>query len=127
MRSILTDTPFPLFAGSLEHARSYTYVGDIVAGFLAVLAQPEKAIGEIFNIGSTKMMTTGEGIAIVENILGKKARFDIKPRRPGDQLQTQANIEKARRILGYEPQTPLEDGLVVEAAWYLEWIHGQAL
>ena len=127
MQSILKDTPFPLFEGSLEHARSYTYVGDIVAGFLAVLTRPERAVGEIFNIGSTKMITTGEGIAIVENILGQKAQFDIQPKRAGDQLQTQANIEKARRILGYEPQTSLEDGLAVEAAWYLERIHGRDL
>ncbi len=120
--AMLRDEPFPLFAGSLDHSRSYTAVTDIVAGFTAVLRQPEKAIGEIFNIGSDKEITTREGIAIVESIMGKKARFAVQPNRPGDQLHTHANIGKARAILGYEPQTPLADILQAQVTWYTERI-----
>ncbi len=118
MHSILSDTPFPLFEGSKSHSRSFTYVGDIVDGLIAVLRQPQKAIGEIFNIGSDIEHTTGEGIQIIEEIMGKKAKIAIQPKRPGDQLRTCANIEKAGRILGYEPRTTLAQSLAAEVEWY---------
>ena len=117
IQNILTDTPFPLFEGSEQHSRSFTYVGDIVAGFTAVLHHPDRAIGEIFNIGSDTEITTGQGIALVEDIIGKKAIIQHVPKRPGDQLQTCANIEKAGRILGYEPRTAMREGLTEHVAW----------
>ncbi|MCP4416977.1 MAG: NAD-dependent epimerase/dehydratase family protein [Chloroflexi bacterium] len=127
IRSILMDTPFPLFEGSTEHSRSYTYVGDIVEGFTAVLDRPEQVIGEIINMGSDVEMTTGQGIAIIEKIMGKAATFDMKPRRPGDQLHTCANIDKAKRLLGYTPKTSLEEGLAAEVEWYVNRIYGRNL
>lgn len=117
INNILTDTPFPLFEGSEYHSRSFTFIGDMMRGFTAVLHQPHLAIGEIFNIGSDSEITTGEGIAIVEDIIGKKAIIQRMPKRPGDQLQTRANIEKARRVLGYEPHTTMREGLAVHVQW----------
>jgi nucleoside-diphosphate-sugar epimerase len=127
IRSILTGEPFPLHEGSEQHSRSYTFVSDIIDGFTAVLRQPEKAIGEIFNIGSDIEMTTGEGIRIIEEIMGQKAIMKKMPKRPGDQLRTCANIEKAGRLLGYEPRTRLEDGLRAEVEWYEEKIFGKGI
>lgn len=127
IRSILIDEPFPLYEDSLSHSRSYTAISDILTGFLLVLKHPEKCIGEIFNIGSDKEITTKEGITIVEKIMGKKARFDMKPKRPGDQLHTRANINKARQILGYEPHTSLEAVLRNQISWYKEKIFSQGL
>lgn len=127
IRSILTDTPFPLFEGSQTHSRSYTFVGDIVAGFVAVLGQPDKVIGEIINMGSDVEMSTGEGIAIIEQITGKKAKLDIRPRRPGDQLHTCANIGKAWELLGYAPFTQLAEGLKAEVDWYVNRIYANGL
>ncbi len=92
------------------------------AGFVAVLNNPDKVIGEIFNIGSDNEITTAQGIAIVEEIMGTKARFEMKAKRPGDQLHTRANIDKARRILGYEPQASLENALRLQVKWYTEKI-----
>lgn len=120
IRCILEDKEFPLFEGSEKHSRSFTYVADVVDGFVAVLENPDKCIGEILNIGSDKEITTAEGIRIVEEIMGKKARRVIKPRRPGDQLRTRANIAKARRILGYDPKTTPREGLEAEVKWYRE-------
>lgn len=127
IRSILTDTPFPLYEGSQEHSRSFTYVGDIIEGFVNVLDRPEKVIGEIINMGSDVEMTTGQGIAIIEQIMGKPAKFDIRPKRPGDQLHTCANISKARQLLGYAPHTLLEDGLKAEVDWYVNRIYANGL
>jgi len=127
IRSILTDTPFPLYEGSQVHSRSFTYVGDIVEGFTAVLNNPDHVIGEIINMGSDVELTTGEGIALIEQIMGKKARLDIRPRRPGDQLHTCANIGKARKLLGYAPHTQLADGLQSEVDWYVNRIYANGL
>lgn len=127
IRCILMNEPFPLFEGSLNHSRSYTAISDIISGFKLVINQYEKVLGEIFNIGSDKEITTKEGIQIVEKIMGKKVRFDMKPKRPGDQLHTKANIKKARRILGYEPRTSIEEILRTQIAWYKEKIFSQGL
>lgn len=124
IRCILADEPFPLFEGSREHRRSFTYVSDIVDGCVAVLDHVDAAQGEIFNIGSDIETTTGRGIDIVEEILGKGATFAHKPRRPGDQLHTHANIDKARRVLGYDPKVAPEEGLRNEVAWYRDRVFG---
>jgi UDP-glucuronate 4-epimerase len=122
---ILEDREFPLFAGSEHHLRSFTYVGDIVDGLVAALDNFDRCAGEIFNIGTDAAITTGEGIKIVEGIIGKPARLAVKPKRPGDQLRTHANIEKARRLLGYQPATTPEQGLAQEVAWYRQHILGK--
>lgn len=118
IQSILSNKPFTLYKGSEKHKRSYTYVNDIVEAFVKILKTPNKVGGEIINIGSDVERTTGEGIRIVENILGKKARIKVVPKRPGDQFRTKANIEKARKLLDYNPTTTLEKGLKKEINWY---------
>lgn len=125
IRAILEDHEFPLYEGSKKHSRSFTYVADIVQGCCAVLDKMEQCIGEIFNIGSDIEITTGDGIAIVEDILGKKARFAMRPPREGDQLRTHANIDKARSILGYAPVTHPEQGLRREVEWYQNTVFGK--
>jgi len=118
IQAILADEPFPLHEGSREHERSFTYVGDVIDAMSAVLGDPEVCIGEIVNIGSDIQITTGRGIDIVEEILGKKAAIRGLPPRPGDQLSTHANIEKARTLLGYDPKTTPEEGLRREVEWF---------
>jgi UDP-glucuronate 4-epimerase len=125
VHSILAGEEFPLYEGSESHSRSFTYVGDIVDGFIAVLNNLDKCVGEIFNIGSDIEMTTGEGIRTVEEIMGKKAKFRRTPKRPGDQLRTHANIDKARAVLGYEPKVAPLEGLTAEVKWYEERIFGK--
>lgn len=121
IRSILQDVPFPLYANSREHSRSFTYVGDVVQGFMRVL-QTESAIGEIINIGSDVEIRTGEAIDLVESIMGKPAKFDLKPARPGDQEKTCANISKARRLLGFAPQTGFREGIEQEILWMRDFL-----
>ena len=123
--SILEDKAFPLYEGSEEHLRSYTYVGDIVDGLVSLLDKVDKIKGEIFNIGTDVAITTGEGIRIVEEILGKAAKIEQKPKRPGDQLKTQAHIEKARHVLDYNPMTTAREGLEKEVEWYRDHIFGK--
>ncbi len=122
IRSLLSGTPLPLFEGSEQHRRSYTYIDDIVDGLVSVLEHWDACQGEIFNIGSEQSITTGEGIGIVESIIGRPVIAERFPRRPGDQIATKADITKARRILSYNPATTPADGLRKTVAWYREYL-----
>jgi len=122
IRAILEDIKFPLYEGSESHLRSYTYVGDAVEGLIASLHNLDRCIGEIFNIGTDITITTGEGMRIVEEIIGQRAKIVRKPRRAGDQLQTRANIDKARKLLGYNPSTSPQEGLESQVEWYRQLI-----
>ena len=123
IRSALEEVEFPLFEGSENHLRSFTFVGDVVDGLISILANLDRCVGEIFNIGTDSAITTGEGIRIVEEIMAKRVKIAKKPRRAGDQLKTHANIEKARRILNYNPTTTAREGLQKEVDWYRKHIY----
>jgi UDP-glucuronate 4-epimerase len=125
IQAILEDRELLLYEGSEHHVRSYTYVDDAVDGLVAVLDHWGPCVGEIYNIGTDTTITTGEGIRIVEELIGKPVRVARRPKREGDQLKTQACIEKARRILGYEPITRPREGLRRQIEWYRERILGR--
>lgn len=116
----INEKPFPLYDGSEKHLRSFTYVQDIVDGIVSVIGKEEVTDGEIFNLGTEEENSTATGIAIVEKILQKKIQIEHKPARPGDQSRTKANIDKARKLLGYDPTTTLEEGLRAQEAWFRE-------
>ncbi len=122
---IFSDKPFPLHEGSNKHLRSYSYIDDITKGLIASMNNFSSCNGEILNIGTDTAITTGEGISIVEGIIGKKANIEIKPKRLGDQLKTHANIEKARRLIDYNPTISPEVGLEEEVQWYKTNVLGQ--
>lgn len=116
----IKDEVFPIFEGSEKHLRSFTYVGDIVDGIYRALKKHEDLDGEIINLGAEDEHKTQEGIQIVEEILGKRIKLEVQPRRPGDQFRTLANIQKAKKMLGYEPKTTLKEGLRLQVDWYME-------
>lgn len=125
IRSILERKELPLYEGSEHHLRSYTYVDDALDGLVAVLNNLDGCEGEVFNIGTDATISTGEGIQIVEEIIGQPAKIARKPKRPGDQLKTQANIKKARRVLGYNPTTTPREGLARQVEWYRQHVLGK--
>lgn len=114
------EKEFPVFKGSKKHLRSFTYVGDIVDGIYKAVQHYEKLDGEIINLGAEDEHKTGEGIELVEELLGKKIKLKVVPRRAGDQYRTLANIQKARKILGYDPRTSFREGLQMQIDWYRE-------
>ncbi|MBR9706928.1 MAG: NAD-dependent epimerase/dehydratase family protein, partial [Candidatus Diapherotrites archaeon] len=119
LSNIFKGTDFPWRDGFEEHVRSYTYISDIIDGFEAVLNNLKKCNGEIFNIGTDQTITTGEAVKIVEELTGKKANYTSKQSAyPGDQKRTQANIAKARRVLGYSPKITPQEGLKKTVEWY---------
>jgi len=110
--------PFPLYEGSEKHLRSFTYVGDIVDGIVSVMDHKAACDGEIFNLGTEEENTTATGIKTVEELLDTNIIVEAHPPRPGDQSRTCANIDKARRVLGYNPTTSLKAGLKEQIAWF---------
>lgn len=114
----LNNKAFPLFEGSEKHLRSFTYVQDIVDGIVSVFGKETVCNGEIFNFGTETESTTAQGIATVEEILQTKIETEKKPPRAGDQSRTKANIDKARKILDYNPQTTLKEGLIAQTEWF---------
>lgn len=125
IRAVHEDMEFPLHDGSEEHVRSFTYIGDILDGLIATMERRDVVNGEIFNIGTDITATTGDGLAMIEELSGKKANIKRLPPRPGDQKETAANIEKARRLLGYSPKTSLKEGLAKQIEWYRTHIQGK--
>ena len=114
----LNHKPFPLYEGSAKHLRSFTYVQDIVDGIVSVLDHQEACNAQIFNLGTEEENTTATGIATVEEILGTSIQIENKPPRPGDQSRTKANIDKARKLLNYNPKTGLKEGLEAQVTWF---------
>lgn len=114
----LNDKEFPLYEGSLKHLRSFTYVQDIIDGIVSVFGKEDLCNGEIINLGIDNENTTAEGIEAVEEVLGIKIKMNPIPARPGDQSRTLANIDKAKRLLDYNPQTTLLEGVKAQVEWF---------
>lgn len=112
------DIEFPLYEGSATHLRSFTYVGDIVDGIVSVIGNETKVDGEIINLGTEVEHTTQEGIEAVETVIGKHIKINHVSARAGDQLRTKANIDKARKLLNYNPKTTLLEGVKSQVEWY---------
>jgi len=120
IRSAFSNEPFPLFEGGDRHLRSFTYVGDAVSGIASVTGREDLVDGEVINIGSAEQYATLDGIRLVEKLTGQSIRIENVPKRPGDQLRTQAIIDKARTLLDYNPVTSLEQGLKMQIEHYFD-------
>ncbi len=118
--SALGGPPCPLYEGSREHSRSFTYVADVVEAFQRAIDRQATCMGEIINIGSDQEHKTGDLIDLVETLMGAPARLSLQARRHGDQLRTSADIHKAQRLLDFTPRTRPEEGVRREIDWMRE-------
>jgi UDP-glucuronate 4-epimerase len=112
---MLAGQPVPLF-GDGSTRRDYTYVSDIVAGLRAAMGY-DRTPFEIINLGNNHAVGLLEVVRELEGVLGLRATIDRRPEQAGDVRQTWANIDKARRLLGYEPATAFTEGLRQFADW----------
>jgi UDP-glucuronate 4-epimerase len=117
-RLISAGRPIPVF-GDGTTRRDYTYVDDIIAGVRAAMDYGASAY-EVFNLGESRTVELRELIALLEGELGQRAVIDRQPPQPGDVPQTFADVSKARRLLDYDPQTPIEEGI----RRFVEWFKG---
>jgi len=126
------DMAYSIFAGKMlegepieifnegRMGRDFTYIDDIVAGVLAAAAHPpgaEDAFHRIFNLGNDRPEALMTLVSLLEKELGIEAKKDFKGMQKGDVERTWADISKARRLLGYDPKTPLSEGVAKFVAW----------
>lgn len=109
--------PIELF-GDGSQSRDFTYIDDIARGTVAAL----KPVGyEVMNLGGGKNpISLNQVIAAVEDQLGKKAEYELKPFHKADIKETWASIDKAERLLGWRPEVDPFDGFRRSVDWYLE-------
>lgn len=96
--------------GDGEQSRDFTYVENVVAANFMALTSPSVA-GQVCNIGCGERITLNRLIQLLEGILKTKAKVQYGPARAGDVLHSLADINLARRLLGYDPKVMIEEGL----------------
>ena len=97
-------------------SRDYTYISDIVSGVVAAIDRPHAY--EVINLGNGRPYKLKDFIELVETCVGKSADIEILPEQPGDVQRTCASIDKARALLGYNPQVSFEEGIKLTTEWY---------
>lgn len=118
-RRMLDGDRIPLY-GDGSTRRDYTYVGDVVDGILRAMTYDGSRY-EVINLGNNRTVRLSELVAALERALGVEALIERHPEQQGDVPQTWADLTKARRLLNYDPQTELDDGL----ARFADWLHEQ--
>jgi UDP-glucuronate 4-epimerase len=120
-----------------KHSRDFTYIDDIVEGVIRTLdhtAEPDEswnsddpdpasssAPWRIYNIGNQKPVDLMRFIELLEENLGMEARKNMLPMQPGDVANTWADSTDLSRAVGYEPDTPIEEGVARFVAWFRDY------
>jgi UDP-glucuronate 4-epimerase len=113
--SIVHDKVFKLYNAGDMH-RDWTYIGDIVAGVIAALEQP---LGyERINLGRGEPVKMADFVTLIEDLVGKSACMETPPAPASEPSITYADITKARRLLDYNPQISVQEGMAKFWAWY---------
>lgn len=107
----------PTIYGDGEQTRDFTYVANVVDGVLRACEAPG-ASGHVINVATGTRVSLNQLYAALAEILGCSLSPDYASPRAGDVRDSQADISKARRLLGFEPIVPFEDGLRATVEWY---------
>jgi UDP-glucuronate 4-epimerase len=115
---ITEGKPIPVF-GDGKTRRDYTYIDDIIQGVRAAI-DFDQSKHEIFNLGESETTELSTLISLLEKSLEKTALIDRKPTQPGDVPLTFSDISKATKMLNYNPETKIEDGI----RKFVDWFNG---
>jgi UDP-glucuronate 4-epimerase len=135
-RDILAGQPIQVFNYG-HHARDFTFIDDAVEGVvrsLDTIATPDpdwrgeapdpatsSAPYRLYNIGNHSPVALLDYIAAIEKALGKKAKLELLPQQPGDVEETYADVEALKRATGFQPATPLDQGIERFVTWYRDY------
>jgi nucleoside-diphosphate-sugar epimerase len=101
--------------GDGSQSRGFTYLDDIARGTILGL----KPLGfEIINLGGHETITMSAMIQTLEALVGRRANIELHPFHPADMLANRANVEKAKSLLGWQPEVPLAEGMKRLVDWY---------
>ena len=113
----MNGVPLPI-TGTGEETRDFTYVEDIVEGLLSMVYY-EEAVGEAFNLGAAREIRIIDLANWINELTGSEAGIVFKERRSWDKKsRLLSSIEKARKVLGYEPKTVFREGLKLTHQWF---------
>ena len=116
LRAVTEQQP-PTIHGDGEQTRDFTYVANVVDGVLSAVETPAAA-GEVINVATGARVSLNHLLASVQQLAGTSLRPSYGPARAGDVRDSQADIAKAERILGYRVSVPLDEGLRRTLAWF---------
>ena len=117
---IYNNQPIPIF-GDGSTGRDYTFIDDTIQGVIKSIERICKAGNSLFetiNLGNSKPVLLTDLVRSIEEVTGKKAILNHLPMQDGDVERTFADISLARKLLGYNPQVNLPDGLSQFRNWY---------
>ncbi len=114
----------PVIYGDGEQTRDYSFVKDVVDGMVR-LVQNDAARGGVINIASGEEVTVNRLVRGIAAAMGYEGPIEYADERPGDVRRHLADVSRARQLIGYQPQTVLEDGLQQTVAWYLQQFAAQ--
>ena len=112
----LSEGRQPTIYGDGEQTRDFTYVANVVDGVLRACEAP-KAAGEVINVATNGRVSLNELLAVMNRVVGTDLKAIYEEVRPGDVKDSQADITKAKELLGYTPIVGLEEGLRLTLAW----------
>ncbi|KMQ69668.1 epimerase [Chryseobacterium sp. FH2] len=109
------------FYGDGTTARDYTYIDDIIDGITKSITYLENhsKVYEILNLGESQVINLNDMLCTLENNLGKSAIRKNLPMQPGDVQKTNADITKAKTLIGYKPDTNFQNGIKKFVEWFL--------
>lgn len=107
----------PIVHGDGKQTRDFTFVGDVVTGVLRCCDAPNVA-GEVINVAAGGRISLNDLIRTLQQVLKTDAAPTYGPARDGDIKDSQADIQKARKLLDFAPVTSFEDGLAQTVAWF---------
>jgi nucleoside-diphosphate-sugar epimerase len=113
----LLENRSPLIHGDGEQTRDFTYVANVVDGVLRA-CEADGASGEVINVATGGRISLNQLFHAMRDLLGATVEPQYGPTRAGDVRDSQADISKAQRILGYRPTVSFEDGLRETLDWY---------
>jgi UDP-glucose 4-epimerase len=127
---ILSDQPLTIF-GDGRQTRDYVYVGDVARAVYLAATEPLPPKGRLdaraFNIGTGQGTSVLEIARLLQEAAGTKVPIEFAPHRPGEQQESFINSDKARELLGWNPQVTLPEGLAKTFAWFEQRVSGVAV
>jgi nucleoside-diphosphate-sugar epimerase len=108
----------PVIYGDGEQTRDFCFVENVVQANLRACTAPAEACGQVFNVGAAGRVSLNALLAHLARLLGTDLPAVHEPARAGDVRDSQADIGKARRLLGYDPQFDVFAGLDRAIDWY---------
>lgn len=113
------DDESPIINGAGEHSRDFTFVDDVVqANLLSLFTGKKDSINNVYNIARGEQTSLLDLVNELKVISGKKIEPVHRPERKGDIKHSLADISRARKLLGYDPQVSLKQGLTKTYEWY---------